>query len=71
MAGLLLFAIIGLAEPRTAYIMVPPLIVFAAALFAASSQAIRAPIAVLATLALLAAAILNIVEVALLRLVWV
>jgi hypothetical protein len=70
-AGLLLFAIIGLAEPRTAYIMVPPFIVLAAALFAASSQATRAPVEVLATLALLAVAILNIAEVALHRVVWV
>jgi hypothetical protein len=69
--GLLLFAIIGLAEPRTAYIMVPPIIVFTAALFAASSQATRAPILALATLALLAAAILNIAEVALHRVVWI
>ena len=70
-AGLLLFAIIGLAEPRTAYIMVPPFIVLAAALFAASSRAMRAPIGVLAALALLAVAILNIAEVALHRVVWV
>jgi hypothetical protein len=70
-AGLLLFAIIGLAEPRTAYIMVPPFIVFAAALFAASSQLIRPPILALATLALLAVAILNIAEVALHRVVWI
>lgn len=70
-AGLLLFAIIGLAEPRTAYITVPPFVVLAAALFAASSQVTRAPVEVLATLALLAVAIINIAEVALHRVVWV
>ena len=70
-AGLLLFAIIGLAEARTAYIMVPPVVVFTAALFAASSQLIRPPLLGLATLALLAVAILNIAEVALHRVVWV
>jgi hypothetical protein len=68
---LLLFAIIGLAEPRTAYIMVPPFVVLAAALFAASSPVTRAPVDVLVTLALLAVAIINIAEVALHRVVWV
>lgn len=61
----------GLTEPRTAYIMIPPVVVITAALFAASTQRANPPLQAFATLAVVGLAIYNLLEVALYRVVWV
>jgi hypothetical protein len=70
LAGALFFALVGLAENRTAYIMIPPIVVATAALFAASAQRTSPLLQTLAALAVVALAIYNIVEIGLYRVVW-
>jgi hypothetical protein len=64
------FSIVGLAMHRTAYIMVPPVIVAAAALFVVSSSTMRPRTLAVAVAALFGLAICNVVEIAFYRVAW-